>query len=113
MKTFLATGNVLLNAGLLAYAVIETDSEGQHLRLGFVGIAGVEPTEILLEGPEARLVLGWLRTNAEFLDAGGRSFRGNCARGPVIGRKTEGARTSTRAGANGDGGRVMSMATRS
>lgn len=85
MKTFLAAGDVLLNTTLLAYAVVEIDSEGHQLRLGFVGAPGVEPSEVLLTGPEARSVLRWLRTNADFLDAGGPSSRAKRARGPIIG----------------------------
>jgi hypothetical protein len=89
MKNFLATGDVLLNPELLAYAVIETDSEGQRVRLGCTGLAGVALNEMLLSGLEARSVLRWLRTNAEFLDAGGPAYRGNEARGPIIGRRTD------------------------
>jgi hypothetical protein len=97
MKTFLAAGDILLNPDLLAYAVIETDSEGQRVRLGFTGLAGAAPSEMLLTGFEARSVLRWLRTNAEFLDAGGPSFHGHEPRGPVIGWKTDDAQRSGRA----------------
>ena len=44
MKTFLAAGDILLNPELLAYAVIETDSDGPSVRLGFTGLAGVAPS---------------------------------------------------------------------
>jgi hypothetical protein len=96
MKTFLAAGDILLNPELLAYAVIETDSEGQQVRLGFTGLAGAAPSEMLLTGLEARSVLRWLRTNAEFLDSGGPSSRGGEARGPVIGWKADDVRSSCR-----------------
>jgi hypothetical protein len=89
MKTFLAAGDVFLNDEMLAYAVIETDSEGLRLRLGFTGTAAAEPREILVTGSEARAVLRWLRTNAEFLDSGGPSYRGSRRGGPVIGWHTE------------------------
>ncbi len=69
-KPFLAAGDLVINPGLLAYAVVETDTEGPHLRLGFTSPASSTPGEILLSGLEARSVLRWLRTNAEFLDAG-------------------------------------------
>jgi len=97
MKTFLAAGDVLLNPELLAYAVIETDSEGQSVRLGFTGLAGSAPNEMLLTGLEARSVLRWLRTNAEFLDAGGPSFRRHEERGPIIGWKADDIQPSGRA----------------
>jgi hypothetical protein len=97
MKTFLAAGDVLLNPDLLAYAVIETDSEGQSVRLGFTGLAGAAPSEMLLSGPEARSVLRWLRTNAEFLDAGGPSSRGREAQGPIIGWTADAIRPPGRA----------------
>ena len=77
IKPFLAAGDLLINPGLLAYAVVETDTEGPHLRLGFTGPAASTPGEILLSGLEARSVLRWLRTNAEFLDAGSPSARLN------------------------------------
>ena len=70
MKTFLAAGDVLINPTLLAYATVETDTEGVRLRLGFSGQAGAPQTEIRLQGLEARSVLKWLRSNAEFLDSG-------------------------------------------
>jgi len=75
MKGFLAAGNVLINPTLLAYAVVETDSDGLQLRLGFTAQAGSPPCEIRLEGLEARSVIRWLRTNSEFLDAGSTSRR--------------------------------------
>jgi len=96
MKTFLAAGDILLNPELLAYAVIETDSDGPSVRLGFTGLAGVAPNEMLLSGLEARSVLRWLRTNAEFLDSGGPSFRGRDERRPIVGWKTDGAGPSGR-----------------
>lgn len=70
MKGFLAAGDVLINPSLLAYAAVETDSDGLRLRLGFASQAGAPQCEIRLDGPEARSVLRWLRTNSEFLDAG-------------------------------------------
>ena len=57
MKPFLAAGDLLIDPGLLAYAVVETDTEGPQLRLGFTGPAGSTPGEILLSGLEARSVL--------------------------------------------------------
>lgn len=75
MKSFVSAGDVLINPELLAFASVETDSEGVQLRLGFAGEGGAEPSELRLTGPEARSVLGWLRANAEFLDAGAPSFR--------------------------------------
>jgi len=75
MKGFLAAGDVLINPALLAYAAVETDSDGLQLRLGFTGPAGSPQCEIRLEGLEARSVLRWLRTNSEFLDAGSTSHR--------------------------------------
>ena len=35
MARFLTAGDVLINADLLAYASVATDSEGLHVRLGF------------------------------------------------------------------------------
>jgi hypothetical protein len=67
-KQFLAAGNVLINPALIAYAAVETDSEGYRLRLGFAG--PTDPPEILVQGIEARTILRWLRQHAEFLDAG-------------------------------------------
>ncbi len=75
MKGFLAAGDVLINPALLAYAAVETDSEGLQLRLGFAGQAGAPQCEIRLKGLEARSVLRWLRTNSEFLDAGSTTLR--------------------------------------
>ena len=75
MKGFLSAGDVLINPSLLAYAAVETDSDGLQLRLGFAGQAGGPECEIRLAGLEARSVLRWLRTNSEFLDAGSPSFR--------------------------------------
>jgi hypothetical protein len=75
MKGFLAAGDVLINPALLAYAAVETDSDGLRLRLGFAGQANSPQCEIRLEGLEARSVLRWLRTNSEFLDAGTTSGR--------------------------------------
>jgi hypothetical protein len=74
MKTFLAAGDILINPRQLSYAVVETDSEGLHLRLGFADRAGGAPGELRLSGLEARAVLRWLRHNAEFLDSGGFSL---------------------------------------
>jgi hypothetical protein len=62
MKTFLAAGDVLINPSLLAYAAVDTDSEGPQLRLGFAGQAGSTHYEVRLTGLEARSVLRWLRT---------------------------------------------------
>jgi hypothetical protein len=70
MKTFLAAGDVLINPSLLAYAFVETDSDGVQVRLGFSGQAGAPQKEVRLVGLEARSVLRWLRTNSEFLDSG-------------------------------------------
>jgi hypothetical protein len=67
-KLFLAAGDVLINPAVIAYATIETDTEGYRLRLGFAGPA-VTP-EIVVDGFEARSILRWLRQHAEFLDAG-------------------------------------------
>jgi len=92
MKPFLAAGDLLINPGLLAYAVVETDTEGPQLRLGFTGPAGSTPGEILLSGLEARSVLRWLRTNAEFLDAGSPSFHRNCPIKPIASENGKGAR---------------------
>jgi hypothetical protein len=83
MKTFLAAGEYLINPALLAYAVTETDSEGLQLRLGFAGSVGAAPVEVLLKGLEARSVLRWLRTHAEFLDAGSPSIRRDCTPSPT------------------------------
>jgi hypothetical protein len=69
-KGFLAAGDVLVNPALIAYANVETDSEGVRLRLGFAGQAGIPQSELELHGLEARSVLRWLRTHAEFLDSG-------------------------------------------
>ena len=67
-KQFLAAGDVLINPALIAYATVETDTEGYRLRLGFAGPTGTP--EIVVEGLEARSILRWLRQHAEFLDAG-------------------------------------------
>ncbi len=75
MKPFLAAGEVLINPSLLAFAVVETDSEGPAVRLVFAGSAGDSPLELALSGLEARSVIRWLRSHAEFLDAGTPSFR--------------------------------------
>lgn len=75
MKGFLAAGDVLINPALLAYAAVETDSDGLQLRLGFAGQAEAPQCEIRLEGLEARSVLRWLRSNTEFLDAGSTTGR--------------------------------------
>jgi hypothetical protein len=75
MKSFLAAGDVLINPSLLAYAVVETDSDGPQLRLGFSGQAGDARCEVRLTGLEARSVLRWLRVNSEFLDAGSPTRR--------------------------------------
>jgi hypothetical protein len=84
MKIFLAAGDVLINPALLAYAVVETDSDGAQLRLGFAGQAGSAHTEVKLAGLEARSVLRWLRTNAEFLDAGRAPFQRDRATVPEV-----------------------------
>jgi hypothetical protein len=67
-KQFLAAGDVLINPALIAYATVETDTEGYRLRLGFAGPTGAP--EIVVDGFEARSILRWLRQHAEFLDAG-------------------------------------------
>src|SRR5262249_16216568 len=82
MKTFLAAGDVLINPSLISYATVETDSEGVHLRLGFAGQAGAPHGEVRLAGSEARSVLRWLRTNADFLDPGPSAIRLDKAQGP-------------------------------
>jgi hypothetical protein len=80
MSTFLAAGDVLINPALLAYAVVDADTEGQKVRLGFSGSTTEEPWELVVQGVEARSVLRWLRSHAEFLDSGGPSFpRGRVA----------------------------------
>jgi hypothetical protein len=55
--TILAAGDVFLDPALLAYAIVETDSEGPQLRLGFARSADASPCEIRLTGLEARSVL--------------------------------------------------------
>jgi hypothetical protein len=84
MKTFLAAGDVLINPSLLAYAAVDTDTEGPQLRLGFAGQAGSAHCEVKLTGLEARSVLRWLRTNAEFLDQGANPFRRERAVSPIV-----------------------------
>jgi hypothetical protein len=69
-KSFLAAGDVVINPSQIAYASIETNTEGIQLRLGFAGLSGAPGAELVLEGIEARSVLRWLRHNAEFLDSG-------------------------------------------
>jgi hypothetical protein len=69
-KSFIAAGDVLINPALVAYATVQSDTEGVTLCLGFAGQVG-GAQEIRLKGLEARSVLRWLRKNAEFLDAGG------------------------------------------
>jgi len=96
MKPFLAAGDLLINPGLLVYAVVETDTEGPQLRLGFTGPAGSTPGEILLRSLEARSVLRWLRTNAEFLDAGSPSFHRNRPIKPIAAEYGNGARADGR-----------------
>lgn len=87
MKNFLAAGDVLINPALLAYASVETDSDGIQLRLGFAGPSNSGPRELRLAGPEARSVLRWLRTHAEFLDSGNPTLhRSRPADEPAIGR---------------------------
>ncbi|WP_422927149.1 hypothetical protein [Singulisphaera sp. PoT] len=74
MSRFLSAGDVLINPDTLTYAIVETDSEGLHLRLGFKQGEATSPApagELRLTGLEARTVLRWLRSHAEFLDAGG------------------------------------------
>jgi hypothetical protein len=95
MAHYIAAGEVLLNPALLAYAVVETDSEGPRLRLGFLGRTGEAPGEVIVSGPEARSLLGWLRRDAQFLDSGDGPRPAGRRRGPVIGwRKAEEARPS-------------------
>ncbi|MDR3637700.1 MAG: hypothetical protein P4L84_28090, partial [Isosphaeraceae bacterium] len=67
MTTLLEAGGVLINPAALHYAVVETDSEGLGLRLGFAESGGT-PGELRLTGLEARTVLRWLRRNAEVRD---------------------------------------------
>ncbi len=74
MIPILAAGDVLINPANLTYAVVEMDSEGLHLRLGFANPSG-GPSELRLTGVEARSVLGWLRSQAEHLDSGPVSSR--------------------------------------
>lgn len=69
-KSFLAAGDTLINPALLAYASVETDSDGIQVRLGFAGGPAGAASELKLQGLEARSVLRWLRTRAEFLDSG-------------------------------------------
>ena len=75
MKKFLAAGDILINTDLLEYAVVQTDTEGPKIRLGFKAAAGKNPSEVLVEGFEARSILRWLRSNATFLDAGSPTSR--------------------------------------
>jgi hypothetical protein len=83
MARYLAAGDVLINPDLLAYAVVETDSDGLQLRLGLLAPGGGSPSEVRLGGLEARSVLKWLRAHTEFLDAGGSPRRRGPA--PVVG----------------------------
>src|SRR5262245_27213241 len=69
MKPFLAAGDVLINPALLAFAAVETDSDGLRLWLRFSGPGPEAGTELELDGLEARSMLSWLRRNAEFLDS--------------------------------------------
>jgi hypothetical protein len=75
MKSFLSAGDVLINVRHLSYAVVETDSEGLHLRLGLGDPSVSTSGELRLSGLEARSVLRWLRDNSEFLDSGGSFSR--------------------------------------
>jgi hypothetical protein len=60
---------------LLAFAALESDSEGTGLRLVFAGQGDRAQCELRLSGMEARSVLRWLRSNAQFLDAGAAPSR--------------------------------------
>jgi hypothetical protein len=73
MSRYVSAGDFLFDPDQLAFAFVEVDSEGLHVRLGFTGQgdAGTGSNEIRLDGIEARGVLRWLRGNAEFLDQGG------------------------------------------
>jgi|GEM_PF-3749291 len=75
MSMFLSAGNVLINPAMLSYAIVETDSEGLHLRLRFSEPEGTKSDELRLTGLEARSVLRWLRSHTDFLDSGGSSTR--------------------------------------
>ncbi len=83
MKPFLAAGDVLINPALLAFALVETDSEGPRVHLGFSG-AGGAMRELRLGGLEARSVIRWLRSHAEFLDAGPAPLRAPEPHRPVL-----------------------------
>ncbi len=52
MTPFLAAGDVLINPALLAYAVVDADTEGQQVRLGFSGSTPEEPWELVVRGVE-------------------------------------------------------------
>jgi hypothetical protein len=84
MTTLLEAGGALINPSALRYAVVETDSEGLALRLGFAP----EPNaggELRLTGLEARTVLRWLRRNVEICDPGAVSpGRGTNCRLPPL-----------------------------
>lgn len=73
MSRYVSAGDFLFDPEQLAFAFVEVDSEGLHVRLGFTGRceAGTGANEIRLDGIEARGVLRWLRGNADFLDQGG------------------------------------------
>lgn len=72
MAHFLTTGDVLINAELLTYASVVTDSEGLHVSLAFAqgNGPGNPGGEVRLSGPEARSVLRWLRARSEDIDRG-------------------------------------------
>lgn len=84
-RPFLIAGDVVINPALLAFASVETDSEGIQLRLGFSGPGSLAVREIELRGLEARSMLRWLRSHAEFLDAGSSTGRS----GSVSGRSAQ------------------------
>jgi hypothetical protein len=72
-KQFLAVGDYLINPQLLTFAILERDSAGPRLRLGFA--TGTSATdgdgELRLSGDDAREVLRWLRLNSTFLTSSG------------------------------------------
>jgi hypothetical protein len=96
-KQFLAVGDYLINPQLLTFAILERDSAGPRLRLGFAsGIATADGDgELRLTGDDAREVLRWLRLNSTFLTAGG----GFGSTGVSLERSTDGdSRPSARPG---------------
>jgi hypothetical protein len=72
-KQFLAVGDYLINPQLLTFAILERDSAGPRLRLGFAAgnSASDGDGELRLSGDDAREVLRWLRLNSTFLTASG------------------------------------------